>query len=176
MESNEFNQYFTSRGSKCVCVWVYTTHEHYTTRIYLCRYIHTVYVCFYSTGREKLGTLGACLDGIQVRCSSTIRSITDLCRGGGGGQTMCATNRRICAVVTHHGYHEYVYNRRLPRCMCTICRCFLSTAHASTFLKNTPSTRTGQWFPSTIMREEERISDVKNFYWIRWHLLRTNFA
>ena len=101
MESNEFNQYFTSRGSKCVCVWVYTTHEHYTTRIYLCRYIHTVYVCFYSTGREKLGTLGACLDGIQVRCSSTIRSITDLCRGGGGGQTMCATNRRICAVVTH---------------------------------------------------------------------------
>ena len=47
--------------------------------------------------------------GIYILCmcvsiqheEESCRCITDLCRGGGGGQTRCATNRRRCAVVTH---------------------------------------------------------------------------
>ena len=80
----------------------YTTLKQYTTHVYVCRYIHTVHVSLLYRKRKVLLQLQRrnllLKPHLSYKCC---RCIIDLCRGDGGGRTRCATNRRICGVVTY---------------------------------------------------------------------------
>ena len=69
-----------------------------------CRCEHTLHYAHSNNtlhANTYVGIHMLCMCVSMIQEEESYRSITDLCRGGGGGQTKCATNRRRCAVVTH---------------------------------------------------------------------------